>query len=113
MGEMISIPVEEYRQLRAAADELADVRTFDRAMADLASGEDELLPADMVHRLIAGETPLRVWRGYRGMTQAELASASGVNRVQISNIEAGARAGSVETLKKLAGALGLGLDDLV
>ncbi len=56
---------------------------------------------------------MRVWRGYRGLTQSALAASSGVNRVQIANIEAGARTGSVETLKRLAGALGLAVDDLV
>ena len=55
---------------------------------------------------------MRVWPELRGLTQAALATASGVNRVQIANIESGAKTGSVATLRKLADALGVGLDDL-
>lgn len=60
-------------------------------MAAVASGADELVPADHDRRLLAGESPLRVWRVSRGLTQAALAAASGVNRVQIANIEGGGR----------------------
>ncbi|WP_374410218.1 helix-turn-helix domain-containing protein [Novosphingobium colocasiae] len=113
MGEMIAIPVEEYRDLRRAAEELADLRTFDQAKAAMARGEDEQVPADIARRLIAGETPLRVWRDFRGLTQQRLSVASGVNRVQIANIESGTARGSVATLVKLADALGIAVDDLV
>lgn len=113
MGEMITIPLDEYKALMGAAEDLADLRAFDRANAALASGDDELIPAEYVRRMIAGERPLRVWRDYRGMTQTALAEASGVNRVQIANIEAGAKSGSIDTLKKLAHALGITVDDLI
>ena len=91
----------------------ADLRAYDGAKARLAAGEDELVPAAVVDRLLAGEAPLRVWREYRGLSQVALGEASGVNRVQIADIEAGRKTGSVETVKKLATALGIGLDDLV
>ena len=113
MGEVISIPVEEYHGLLRAAEELADLRAYDSAKARLAAGEDELVPGVVVDRLLAGEAPLRVWREYRGLSQVALAAASGVNRVQIADIEAGRKTGSVETVKKLAAALGVGLDELV
>jgi DNA-binding XRE family transcriptional regulator len=113
MGEMISIPVEEYRNLLANAEELADLRSYDRVQAALAAGADELVPAEFAKRLIAGEAPLRVWRDVRGLTQMALAEASGVNRVQIADIEAGRKTGSVATIGKLAEALGIGIDDLV
>lgn len=113
MGEVITIALDEYKALKLAAEDLADLRAYDRAKAALDSGEEELIPAEFVKRIVAGERPLRVWRDYRGLTQAALAGASGVNRVQISNIEAGAKSGSVETLKKLARALDVAVDDLV
>ena len=112
MGEMVSIPVEEYQRLLAIAEGMYDVFAYDRVMEALSSGEDELLPAELTRRLIAGEVPVRIWREHRGLTQAALAERSGVNRVQITNIESGAKTGSVETLKKLADALGVALDDL-
>lgn len=113
MGEMITIPLEDFERLCAAESELADLRAYDRAIAALEAGEDERVPADFAKRLIAGESPVRVWRELRGLAQAELARISGVGRVQIVNIEKGARGGSVGTMQKLATALGVTIDDLV
>lgn len=56
---------------------------------------------------------MRVYRELRGLTQMALFEISGVNRVQISDIEAGRKTGSVVTLRKLADALGLTIDDLL
>jgi len=112
MGEMVTIPREEYEALKEAREDLADLRAYDRAKAALASGVDELVPSDVVQRLLEGESPLRVWREYRGLSQTRLALKSGVNRVQIINIESGERNGSVATLRKLADALGVDLDEL-
>ena len=112
MNEMVTITREEYERLLSAADELADIAAYDRAKATLAAGDDELVPAEFANRLIAGESPVRVYRELRGLTQVALSEASGVNRVQIANIESGSKRGSIDTLKKLAGALGVSLDDL-
>jgi mRNA interferase RelE/StbE len=56
---------------------------------------------------------LRVYRQLRGPTQSALAQMSRVNRVQIAEVEAGRNKGSVDTVKRLAGALGVAVDDLV
>ena len=112
MTEMISIPRDEYRRLLEAAETLADIRVYDRAVAALETGQDELVPAAFAERLVAGESPVRVFRDWRGLSQAELARRSGVNRIQLIDIEAGRASGSVETLRKLAEALGATLDDL-
>ena len=112
MGDMVSIPVEEYQRLLAIADGASDRLAYDRAVEALRAGDDELVPAEFAKRLIAGEAPVRVWREYRDLTQVALAEKSGVNRVQISNIESGTKSGSIDTLRKLADALGVALDDL-
>lgn len=112
MGEMITIPIDEYKRLQSAVADLEDMRTIDCIAADLASGREEMIPAEYVARMIDGESPLRVWRAYRGLSQTAFTNASGVNRMQIADIEAGRRSGSVDTLRKLAAALKLTLDDL-
>lgn len=40
-----------------------------------------------------------VWRKQLGLSQAELVRQSGVNRIQIIDIEAGRKTGSAATLK--------------
>jgi mRNA interferase RelE/StbE len=113
MNETITITREECDALRSATEGLADLRAFDSAQAGLAAGTDELVPADFARRLVEGENPVRVYRDLRGLTQMALFEISGVNRVQISDIEAGRKTGSVETLRKLADALRVTIDDLV
>lgn len=112
MNEMVTIPREEYDRLRAAAEDLADLQAYDRAKSALASGEDELIPADYLDRLLKGESSVRVFRDLRGMTQAALAERAGVHRVTVAEIETGRKQGSVATLRRLANALGVTLDDL-
>lgn len=52
-------------------------------------------------------------RQARGLTQEQLAEASGVCRVTIARIETGAVSPKAETLKRLADALGVLVDDLM
>jgi DNA-binding XRE family transcriptional regulator len=109
---MVTIPRAEYDRLREAAEDLADLQAYDRAKAALEAGDDELIPAEYVNRLLNGDSPLRVYRGLRCLTQAALAQAAGVNRVTVAEIETGRKQGSVATLRKLADALGVAVDDL-
>lgn len=113
MDDMVTIPRAEYERLKAAAEEAADIRAYDKAMDDLASGREHLIPAAFADRLIDGEAPLRVYRDWRGLTQAQLAEKAGVNRVQIADIEAGRASGSVSTVAKLARALGVDMESLI
>lgn len=109
MNAMITIPREEYDMLREAAEDLADLHAYDRAMEEGGEG----FPHEIMTRIIDGEQPVRVIREWRGMPAAELARAAGIHRVQVHDIETGKRRGSVDTLKKLADALGVTVDDLV
>jgi len=57
---------------------------------------------------------LRWWRRARGLTQAELAKASGVARSQLAGIERGeVDEPRPDTLRRLAAALGVEVLDLV
>lgn len=72
----------------------------------------ETVPAEIVDRLLAGDSPVKVWREYRGLTQRALATQAGLNFTYLSQLETGARKGTTATMKKLAEALGVDLDDL-
>ena len=91
----------------------SDENAYRDAKAALASGNDEVVPGDMVERLLAGEAPLKVWREHRGLKQTELAATTGVGQDVISKIENNKRTGDVATLKALAAGLGVLVDDLV
>ena len=108
MNKTVTIPLEEYQRLLEAAEDLEDLRILAHARAH----PEEGVPDVYVGRLLDGESPVAVYRDWRGLSQSELARRSGVNRTQIADIEAGRKTGSVATLKKLAGALGVAIDDL-
>ncbi len=107
--EVIRIPKADYEALVSAKEELEDMLAFDRAVAEGGEG----LPQAFMLRLVDGESPLKVFREWRGFSQSALARTSGVNRVQIADIEAGRANASVQTWKKLAEALGVGIEELV
>ena len=111
--EYAVVPYDEWQRLLELAEEAEDIRDAEQAMRELERGEDELVPGEIVGRLLDGEPPVRVWREHRGLTQAQLAERAGVTQGAVAQIESGKRRGSVDLLRKLAGALNLDLDDLV
>ena len=113
MNETVTIPKAEYERLLALQEDFADIQAALAVEARIATGDEELIPGNVVDRLLDGEQPLRVWREFRNLTQADLARSSGVNRVQIVDIEAGRNSGSVHTLRKLATVLDVTVDDLI
>ncbi|MFZ2871669.1 helix-turn-helix domain-containing protein [Zavarzinia sp.] len=90
-----------------------DLAAVERYRARLAAGEEEALPADMVSRMIDSESPLKLWREHRGLSARALADRAGLSPAYVSQIETGKREGSISAMKALAGALNVGLDDLV
>ena len=98
---------------RRDAEDAADSAAVEAFRRRLAAGEEELIPAEMVMRMVAGESPVRVWREHRGLTMAALAERAGIARPYLSQIETGKRDGTAQTMKKLALALDVTVDDLI
>lgn len=111
--KMAVLPMADYERLVAVAEGADDVRLYDEARRRLASGDDEAIPSEYAKRLIAGESPVRVWREYRGMSGKALASLAGVSSAYLSQIETGAREGKANPMRRIAKALGVALSDLI
>ena len=112
-GEQLAVlPLADYERLVAVAEEAEDVALYDEAKRRFAAGEDEAIPSEYAKRLISGENPIRVWREYRGLSQKDLATRAEVSPAYLSQIESGAREGKIASMRRLADALGLTLDDL-
>lgn len=85
----VLVPLHEYRTMTAAAS----------------SGANDL-PPDVLDAVCAGQdSPVKILRKYRGLTQAELARAAGISRPYLTEIETGKKEGSVAAIKTLAQAL--------
>lgn len=104
------VPCDAYEALLAAAEDREDMAALARNDRE---GLGELVPHEVMLRLANGESPVRVWREHRGMTQAALAIAANVPQASISEIENGTRGGSVATLQRIARALAVDLEDVV
>lgn len=62
--------------------------------------------------LLEGISPIKVWRQKRNMTQRALAAAAEVSASYLAEIEAGTKPGSVDAIRKLAGALNVSMESL-
>jgi DNA-binding XRE family transcriptional regulator len=112
--EYAVVPIETYRRLLERAEEAADIRAFDEAMDEVARGEDEVIPDDVARRLLSGEeSPVRIWREYRGLTQVELATLAGVGKSYLSRVERGGKSGSLRLMRRLASILKVDVEDLL
>lgn len=111
--EWAVLPYADYEKLLDLLEGVQDAADVARVRAALGRGDEETLPDTVVARLLAGESPLRVWREYRGLSQVDLAGAAGVTQSMVTMIETGRRKGQASTLKRLADALRVDVDDLV
>lgn len=98
-------PIAEWNALLARLEEVRDIAEAKAAR------DGESFPAEFADRLLSGESPLRVWRGYRGLTLQSLAIPA-LTRQMLSMIEHGKAKPSAELLSRLAGTLGCDMDDL-
>jgi DNA-binding Xre family transcriptional regulator len=102
-AELVVMTPEDLAEL---VEDVAATEAYHRTRAQ------ERVPIGVVDRLIARENPVRVWREHRGHSLRQLAEHAGVGIGYLSQIENGERTGTVETLKKIAAALDVDLDDL-
>lgn len=110
--EMAVVPLAEYERLVEAAEMASDMRAYDEAKARLASGQEELVPAELVSALLSGEHPVRAWRRHRGLSGRELALKAGLGSAYLSQIETRRRDGTMGVMRRIADALSVPLDEL-
>lgn len=106
----VVLPYEEYQDLIAKqplSEEMEYKVALERAK------EEEHFPEEVVKRVLGGESPIKVFREYRNISQQELADKIGKSKQYISEIERGNRKGAAKTLKDIAVELRLDLEDLI
>ena len=110
---LVMMSEDEYEELLDRADEAVAIAAVDNFGRKLAAEEEEFLPAEFVDRLLGGVNKVLAWREYRGLSAKDLAEAAGITQAYLSQIETGKRDGTISTMKKIAEALKVDLDDLV
>ncbi len=102
------LPIKAYEAMLDELEMVADIRAYDEVKAR----NEETIPFELTKRMIAGESPIRVWREHRGLTITELARKTSLSRSHLAQVESGKRRGSSDALRAIAAALGRDLDDI-
>lgn len=117
-GEIMAVmPWGYYERLVALIgddEDEADIQEADAIMARVKSGDEPLVPGEVVRKVhVGGLHIVRAWREHLGMTAEKLANRAGLTRAYLTQIEGGKRKGSVATYRKIAKALGTTVDALL
>jgi DNA-binding XRE family transcriptional regulator len=107
--EFAVLPMEWFEIVAEKLESLEEEALYDQARAN---DDGFRVPASVARAILEGGHPVRVWREHRGLTQEALAEKAGISKAFLCQIETGKRAGTIKTLKLLATALGLRLDDI-
>ena len=92
------VPLHEYRMM-ANSDNVSKSNNLDE---------------DVLDSLTAGqESPVRILRKHRNMTQQELAEAAGLSRPYLTEIEKMRKPGSIKALRAIAAALSVDVRHLM
>jgi ribosome-binding protein aMBF1 (putative translation factor) len=108
----------DYDALLQAADHPVDRAAVEAHRADEAKvgwnvARRNYFSRDEAERLLDGESPVRIWREKRGMTQRALADATEIGPSYLAEIEGGKKPGSAVALRRIAQILGVPMEQLV
>ena len=110
--EYAVIPYADYLRILAFMEDKADARVVAEFYDSYAAGLEPFVPAEILRRELEGESPMKLWREHRGLTQQALADQAGISKPYLSQIESGKRQGTVETLSAIARVLNVPLEFL-
>ena len=116
--DTVTVRRQDWTQLLSELDDAEDraaVRSHRAQEATMGKEavRQNYLTGEEARHLLEGESPVRVWRGKRGLTQRALAAAAGLAASYLADIENGRKPGSADALSRLARALGVSMDDLM
>lgn len=100
-------------EYEALLERLEDIEDALRLREAEPADRSDYMPAELVRRMVEGESPVRVWREHRGLSLKALAEKAGVRAGYLSEIENRKKPGSVAAFRALARALGVAVDDLL
>ena len=106
----VTISRDDWQRLQQQLDDaqdraaVAERRAHERRIGKEAARRD-YLTADEAIRLLGGESPVKVWREKRAMSQRALATEAGIGNGYLAEIETNRKPGSDNALRKLAAVL--------
>ncbi|ACR28365.1 helix-turn-helix domain-containing protein [Burkholderia glumae] len=104
------VPIEVWDRVKHLVEDLEDEAQFAQAKAQ---DDGERIPAAVLDAELAGDHPVRAWRNHRRLTQDALATAAGISKPYLSQIETRQRVGTTDALVKIAHALNVSIAVLI
>lgn len=114
----VTLRKRDWRALVARLEDLEDLA----AVAARLAHEDRVgkevvrrdyMTSEELGRILDDESPVKVWREKRGLTQRELAEQAEVSASYLAEIETGKKPGSAAALGRLAGVLAVPMENLL
>ena len=114
----VTLRKRDWRALIARLEDLEDLA----AIAERLAYEDKVgkevarrdyMTSEELGRILDDESPVKVWREKRGLTQRELAEHAEVSASYLAEIETGKKPGSAAALGKLARVLAIPMENLL
>ena len=111
--ELVVLSRREYDAMRArAGDDEAEDIVAAHLIADAKAAKAAALPLSVWDDIDNAPSPIRPLRKWRKLTQEELAEKAGITQAYLSELETGRKVGNVATLRSIASALGVGIEDV-
>ena len=115
--ELVVLTRAEFDHLYALAaeaeEDAADIALYDARKAEMTTGINSALPKEVSAMLLRGDRLIKAIRKWRGMTQTDLATKTGLTQGYVSDLESGRRSGTRETLVLIAKHLDVDPDWLI
>jgi DNA-binding XRE family transcriptional regulator len=109
--ELVILSRRDYDAMRARlGDEEAEDAMSARILKERAG--DVAIPLAVWDEIDATSSPIGPLRKWRGLTQEALAKKAGISQPYLSALETGRKTGDIATLRAVADALGVGLDNV-
>ncbi len=111
--ELVVLSRRDYDAMRARlGDEAAEDAMTARIVSEAKAKGAAALPIAVWEKIEAAPSPIKPLRQWRKLTQAELAKKAAISQGYLSEIETGKKTGDLATLRAIAGALDVSLDNV-
>ena len=117
-SKTVTLRKRDWKALIARLEDMADQIAIEERLAHetkvgKAVARRNYMSSDELRRILDDESPVKVWRDKRGLSQRALAEKAGVSASYLAEIETGKKPGSANVLRKLSRVLAIPMENLV
>jgi ribosome-binding protein aMBF1 (putative translation factor) len=117
-SKTVTLRKRDWQALMARLEDLEDIAAIDERHAHekkvgKAVVRRDYMTGDELRRILDDESPVKVWREKRGLSQRALAEQASVSPSYLAEIETGKKPGSADALRKLSRVLAIPMENLV